>query len=129
MSSEIKVNIQALFAEAKEAHVASKPNGPVNIEANNGNASIFDGSSEINFALMDKPLINPYVKGDSSKIDGIFNQLSSGGDQEYNLETDAKNISSNLKEVIYSDENNRPSVVLDIIENQIDGANIDLILN
>ncbi len=128
MGSEINVNIQTLFATQKEASPTPKTNIPVNIETNNGVTSVFDNSGVVNCSSINMAPINPYVKGDSSKVDGIFDQLSNGGNQKYNLEADARNISSNLKEVIYSDEFGRPSKVLEIIENQVDPVNIDIIL-
>lgn len=56
-------------------------------------------------------------------------KCSSTSQETYNLEADAKETTAQLKELIYSDDWNRSSQIMKILKNNLDPANIDIILN
>lgn len=71
---------------------------------------------------------NFYIYGENEKIDHALKQCSNTASADYDLETDAKETTKLLKELIYSDDLFRDSKVMDLIKNNLDPANIDIVL-
>lgn len=73
--------------------------------------------------------INYYIYGENEEQDTEFKLCSNNNQETYNFEADAKETTAQLKELIYSDDWNRYSQIMKILKNNLDPANIDIILN
>lgn len=72
--------------------------------------------------------INYYIYGENEEHNTEFKLCSNNNQETYNFETDAKETAANLKEIMYNAENDRDEKVLEFFENNLDPANIDLVL-
>ena len=72
--------------------------------------------------------ISFYIYGENKKIDEKFNLCSSNNQEVYDFEADAKQTAAELKEVIYDNSLNRSKKVLNFFKDNLDPANIDLVL-
>lgn len=88
-----------------------------------------NNENRINNLEKTESITSYYIYGENQDIDAEFKLCSSNNQETYDLEADAKETTAQLKELIYSDDWNRSSQIMKILENNLDPANIDIILN